>query len=50
MIGLNFGINKAKRSNILRKNVTKKTIINNKSKNKYSGLNKKEEFIIEEYV
>ena len=48
MIGLNFGINKAKRSNILRKNVTKKTRINSKSENKYSGFTKKEEFIIEE--
>ena len=47
MIGLNFGINKARRSKILGENVTKKTRIESKSKNIYSGLNKKEEFILE---
>lgn len=49
MIGLNFGINKARRSRALEKNVTKNSRINSKSKNKYSGLKKKEEFIIEKY-
>lgn len=47
MLGLDFGINKAKRSKVLRQNVTKKTNVNSKRKNKYSGLNKKQEFILE---
>ena len=47
MLNLDFGINKAKRSQVLRQNVTKKTNVNSKSKTKYSGLNKKQEFILE---
>ena len=43
---IDFGINKAKRSN-LENNVTKKTKLNSKRINKYSGLNKKQEFILE---
>lgn len=45
MIGLNFGINKARRSRALEKNVTKNSRINSKSKNKYSGLKKKKNLL-----
>ena len=47
MIGLNFGINKVKRARILENNVTKKTKLNSKRINKYNGLKKKDEYILE---
>ena len=47
MIGLNFGINKAIRSQVLRNDVTKKTRLDSKKINKYNGLSRKEEFLLE---
>ena len=47
MIGLDFGINKAKMSKLLRKNIIKKPRLYGKRINKYNGLTNKEEFILE---
>ena len=47
MIGLDFGINKIKRSKLLNENITKKANLGSKRINKYNGLNQKEQFYLE---
>ena len=47
MIGVNFGINKAKRSQALEKNIRKKTKLTSKRISKWSGLTNKEQYILE---
>lgn len=47
MIGINFGINKAKRSQALERNYRKKTKLTSKRISKWSGLTNKEQYILE---
>ena len=47
MIGLDFGINKAKRSQALERNYRKKTKLTSKRISKWSGLTNKEQYILE---
>ena len=44
---LDFRINKAKRNNLLNKNIIKKAKLDSKRINKYSGLTQKEQFVLE---
>ena len=47
MIGVNFGINKAIRSRELQKNVRKKTKLDSKKINIWSGLTNEEQYVLE---
>ena len=47
MLGLDFGINKAKRSQALERNYRKKTKLTSKRISKWSGLTNKEQYILE---